>query len=81
MRTVIVWEEFGERALCWFVVDGDKSHLDQHYINSTLSPESIQDELTSLVYSEDGDVIVEFIGDFNEMPRDDVKIIVCGILP
>jgi folate-dependent tRNA-U54 methylase TrmFO/GidA len=81
MRTVIIWEEFGERALCWFVVDGDKSHLDRAYINCTLTPERIADELNALVYSDDGDVLVEFINDFNEMPRDDVKIIACGILP
>lgn len=82
MRTVVIWDSCGMEALCWFVVEGDKSHLHGHYVNSTETPYEIGEEVNSLGYNEEGQFMQEKNTDFNAMPRDaDVKIIVCGFLP
>lgn len=81
MKTVIIWNEFGERDLGWFIVDGDYSELDRVYINSAMCDEDDIDKLNNLVYGDEtGDMLFEPNTDFNLMPRE-YPIIVAGFLP
>lgn len=43
MKTIVIWDTCGEEDIKFFVVDGDKSHLDRVYINAS-EPEGIEKE-------------------------------------
>lgn len=80
-KTVVIWNEFGELDLGWFVVDGDYTELDRVYINSSICDEDDQDKLNTLVYEDESlDMLFEPNTDFNLMPREH-PIIVAGFLP
>lgn len=88
MKTVMIWDTFGEDHLKFSVLDGDYRHLDQVYLGSAVTkgdPQNLApklEELTSLVYDDDWK---EKIPLSQEFPVDAVKdgafVIVCGFLP
>jgi hypothetical protein len=43
MKTIIIFEQCGQEALCFFVLDGDYSRFDGLYINQV--PENAKEEL------------------------------------
>lgn len=47
-KTAVIFDSFDELKL--LVVEGDHSHLDGTYINSTTADPELEQELTSLVY-------------------------------
>lgn len=81
MRTVIIWDQCGEALLSWFVVDGDYSELNGVYVNEYGVNEKKEEKLNRLCWPDEDGFAFDRSEDFNAMPRDDVKIIVCGIVP
>lgn len=81
MKTVVIWDSVNEEVR-FFIVDRDLTHLHRKYANSTETTEAEDSEITSLVYSTDGKMNVEFIPEFPvEAVRDGAKVIVTGYLP
>jgi hypothetical protein len=94
--TLIIYNTFGHGAeadLLFFIVEGDKSHLDGTYINQVESSESLQDELDGItnIYNELTDDR-EWIGYsphtvkfpmelFKETEKREIHVITCGFLP
>ncbi|QDH83386.1 hypothetical protein [Achromobacter phage Motura] len=81
-QTVMIYDQFGVEPLQFLVLNGDYTHLDQVFINSTECTDEQMDELSSLIYDGDGNVIAKFKKKF---PRKAVvngaKVIVAGFLP
>lgn len=85
MKTVMIFDQFGQEPLQFITFDGDLSHLDGTLINSVESEESKQDELSDMLYDKDtGDTLYKDCAS-EKFPVQDVKdgaiVIVCGFLP
>lgn len=83
MRTVIIWDSCGEKEVQFLVVEGDKSHLDGVYINSSRTSQDDETELLGLVFDE---------GRFRKMSDEfplrefsvslsNIKVIIAGMIP
>jgi hypothetical protein len=82
VKTIIIWDQCGQDALTFFVVDGDLSHLNEVYINGN-EDEALVDELNNLVYDNKGQCVLKV---YKRFPRKTSmnpanKIIVAGFLP
>ena len=86
MKTVIIYDQCGEAAISFLVVDCDCSHLDGCYMNSAECDEDDAEELDKLIheYGPDG----EFIRSkplMKSFPvaavKKGAKVIVCGFIP
>lgn len=82
MKTIIIWDQCGQDALTFFVVDGDLSHLDKVYINDN-DDEALVDELNNLVFDAEGQ---NKFKSYKKFPRKTsmnpaTKIIVAGFAP
>jgi len=79
MKTVIIWNEL-DKGLSYAIVDGDLSRFHRTFVNSM---DELEEELSALVYDDEGNLLMEF---FNEFPLQFVKdneciVIECGCLP
>ena len=74
MKTVVIWNEFGEAShglgVRFFILDGDFPQYNGIYINSVNSDQKIQDELHDLVYDVEGNTKVEMFNDFPSVQLD-----------
>jgi len=81
MKTVIIFDQCCQESLMFFVVEGDKRHLNGIYINGSDDEEKV-DELNLLFYGTDG--VVKLPAQL-EFPIIEVvngaKVIVCGFFP
>lgn len=81
MKTLVIWDQVGGDDVKMFWLDGDYSHLNRVYINSTESSGIQQDELHKIVYNDDGSYKVQT---FVELPltldEPGVSIIVAGFI-
>lgn len=80
MKTVLIYDQFGQEPIKFAVLDGDYSRFNGAYVNSC---DGNGDELGDLLYPDDtGVCAVEFVDAF---PVDAVKegaiVVVCGFLP
>lgn len=81
MKTVVIWNTFGEEQIKFFVLDGDYSHLNETYLNS-MDNEANQDELNEiLAYDDKGKPKVNMLVDFPLPIAIEDKVIVCGFIP
>lgn len=81
MKTIIIYDQVYEEPISFYIVDGDKSHLDKVYGNHTGFSEKLQDELFALVFNEDW-THKEALAQFPiEEALNGAKVIVCGFLP
>lgn len=83
MKTVMIYDQCGQDDIKFAVLDGDYSHLNGAYINSTETSDDVAEELSDLLYDpESGNNRVELLEHF---PIDAVKngaiVIVAGFLP
>lgn len=82
MRTVVIWDNYGAEPVRFFVVDRDLKHLNNKYVNSTDCDMKDWDEISSLVYDDEGKKVIDLLEEF---PVDEVKngaqVIVCGFIP
>lgn len=82
MRTVVIWDNYGAEPIRFFTVDRDLKHLNNKYVNSTDCDMKDWDEISSLVYDEEGKKVIDLLEEF---PVDEVKngaqVIVCGFIP
>ena len=86
MKTVIIWDSYGEDPIQFIVVDKDATHLDGVYINQYDGDESKMNELLHIAYKHDE--LGNYIGKaprLDKFPIDAVKegaaVIVAGFLP
>lgn len=49
MNTIIIYDQCGEADITFYIVEGDKSHLNKIYINACDQDEALQDELYELI--------------------------------
>jgi hypothetical protein len=80
VKTIVIWDEL-EANLEFFVVDGDVSHLDGVYINHAGAKPELIDELSDLVYDQEGNPLVEFLVEFPTDIKNNFKVITAGFLP
>lgn len=80
MQTAIIFFMYEE--LCYFIVDGDRSHLHECYINAVADDRHLQDELNELLFSEDESKQAKkrTIAEVAEAIRNGAKLIECGLL-
>lgn len=82
MKTVLIFDTVLEEAIKFLVVDGDRSHLNQKYLNSMDTTESEAKELNSLIYTEDWHYVEGFVEEFpTESVKQGAKVVVVGFLP
>lgn len=89
MKTIIIWNDY--ENINFFVLDGNFLHFDNIYIKSyTIDAEELklQDELTSIVYDDEGQCIVDMLTSFphemfnNLSPGEEpARVIVSGFIP
>lgn len=85
MKTIVIWDTCGVENLKFFILSGDKSHLDNVYLNAysdDAEQNKLQVELDALVYGPDGCSMVNVLDEFPVcaiMPGD--KVIAAGFLP
>ena len=82
MKTVLIYDQLLEEPLKFLVVDGDRSHLNDCYINSMDCTDEQADEINSLIFKEDWRYVDGFTQVF---PTDAVvngaKVVVIGFIP
>lgn len=83
MKTILIFDQCGGAPIQFFVLKGDYSHLNKAYINSTDTAESLQDELTDLIYNEAGEVKIKTYVKFpiKSASLPGAKVIICGFAP
>lgn len=80
-KTVVIWDTC-DADVKFFVVDGDVTHLNHKYCNSSNVSEADGDEISNLVYDEDGKQVRKFLSEFpTQAVLDGAAVIVCGFLP
>lgn len=81
MRTLVIWYET-DYQIKMFWLDGDYSHLNRVYINSSESNGIHQDQLYKLVYDDEGQVIVQMFDDApsSQELANNVVIIIAGFI-
>lgn len=77
MKTAMIYDT--QEVIEFFVFEGDYTHLDDVFINSTNSPEQLQQELLSLMYNKDKER-TSSIEKFKEAIKTEAKLIYCGEL-
>lgn len=81
MKTVMIYDQIGQDAIKFAVLEGDYNHLDKVYINSD-DEESALVELSDLIYADDGSEKITFTYEFPiKAVKDGAVVIVCGFLP
>ena len=80
MRTIAIFDQCGEAPLSFFVSEKNLAHLDKVYVKHTEFPQTLQDELTDILYDENGALKVSLTEDFPVLTGD-YNVIVCGFLP
>jgi len=81
MKTIIIYDQCGEHAIQFFVVDGDYSHLNNVYINNT-EDQAKTDELSDLLYGEDGRIQLKAYKKFPiKAAKEGANVIVAGFAP
>ena len=75
MTTIIIYDQCGEAALSFYIIDGDKRHLNGTYVNQTEANEQNEEELLELVKAEGLKVFPE------DVMGPDTHVIICGFLP
>lgn len=83
MKTILIYDQCGERPIEFYILDGDYTHLDGIYVNHSNHDENLRDELANLLYDEQtGDSLLTPETNF---PTYEVKkgalVIVAGFLP
>lgn len=82
MKTVIIWDQCGQEALQFAVIDRDVSHLAGIYINSVDNDPAKEDELSNLFYTDEGALKVELTEVFPvDAVKKGAKVIIAGFLP
>ena len=92
MKTIVIWDQCGQADISFFVVQGDKSHLNNLYIGGYITEEQ-EDEINQMIaYNDDGNPQVKMLMQFPTYELSyinngrtvfdfDVKIITCGFIP
>ena len=79
MKTVLIYDTL-EAEITFYVVDGDRSHLNGKYVNSVDTSEKDSDEICELVFDENWNTKESL----KEFPVDEVKngalVVVVGFL-
>lgn len=83
MKTVIIYDQCGEDAIKFYVVEGDYEHLDGIYVNHSRQPEALRDMLADLFYDrETGQDLLTAEDSFPiNAVKDGAVVIVAGFLP
>jgi len=83
MKTIVIWDQCGQEPIKFFILKGDKTHLDGIYINNAEQDPELQEELTDMVFDESGNTIMKMYKKFpmQTVRRPDTKVITCGFLP
>ena len=82
MKTVLIYDQCGEAPVSFLVLEGDYTHYDKVFINSTESDEKLQDKLSRLMYDKDGQLRHKMRSKFpHAAVRAGAKVIVCGFIP
>lgn len=85
MKTIVIWDQMGAEPIQFFILEGNKSHLDNVYLNAysdDFKQNDLIQELDSLVYGEDGFEKVEWLDRFpNDQLGSSDLIIVAGFVP
>lgn len=85
-KTVFIFDSCGERPICFYIKEGDYSHLNGVYVNTYTEDEkeqNKQDEVNLLFYTEDG--TEKDIPKVDKFPVERIdgytKVVVIGFLP
>jgi len=81
MQSAVIWNEI--ERLRFAVVEGDWSPFQGVYINDSSADNKVLDQLSSLVYGEEGQEIIEFceIEEFAKAIKLGAVAVECGFLP
>ena len=81
MKTVCHWLALPELQF-WAVIDGDKRHLNNHFLSSN-SPDEIKDEIVSIFYDDSfsfrGNLVIT-TQEAETLLNNGAFLITCGIL-
>lgn len=83
MKTIIIWDE-GNCELKFFLLDGDHSKFNEIYINAAGVDIELESELTALIFTEEGSLLIEPLPSFPDLKLLDpftTKVIVAGFIP
>jgi hypothetical protein len=81
MQTVMIFDQCGQEQVKFAVLEGDYTHLNGIYINSTENEEEKERELMKLLYEKDGTMLVKLLDFFPvEAVINGGKVIVTGFL-
>lgn len=82
MKTIFIWDEL-DAEIKFFVLPGNYSHFNRVYLNGLDKPETVQKELSNLVYCENTGEIKHTV--LKEFPIEEVDtdtvVIVAGFIP
>lgn len=78
MRTILIWDQCGTEPIKFAVLEGDYSHLNGVYVNST---QATDEECNALNEALGGDTPIAMVDEFPLPLRADDKVIVAGYLP
>ena len=86
MKTVIIFDQCGDAAVKFLVVNGDLSHLNGVYINAATVDRKKEDELLHVIYRyNDAGEYIDAVPTLDAFPVQEVKdgasVIVCGFIP
>lgn len=85
MKTVVIWDQCGQEAVQFFVVDEDVTRFNQLYINTYTKDKKqakLLDELSAFTYDAEGNFLHTLLDDFPvEAVKQGAAVIVCGFLP
>ncbi len=81
-KTVMIFDQCGQEPIEFYVLDGDYTHLDGVYINSTATKPKLDRELTKLMYDTEGKRKMKHLLTFpHKAVVNGAKVIVCGFYP
>lgn len=81
MKTAIIWNEIDK--IRYTVIDGDYRKFNGMYINAIDNDLHMEEELSDLLYTKDGELLRDFITieSFADAIRDGAFLIECGFFP
>jgi hypothetical protein len=83
MKTIFIFDSFGEDDIRFFVLEGDYTHLDKTFLNQANGIEENQDELNGILAYDvtTGKPKVEMLTNFPLPVTSEDAVIVVGFLP
>lgn len=80
-KTVVIWDTL-DAYLQFFITDKDVEKFHNKYLNDSMLSSADEQELSKLVYEENGDFAVTMLDEFPvKAVREGASVIISGVLP